>query len=277
MRNAKAVTLIEVLVGVTAVSLLLTLALPGFSPRGSKDKIARCASNLRGIGQAMYLYAQDDPQVFPAIANPRDENDGLMRVFHPDDRIMQPSTTGIPSPTVDLWALVRPGIATPSEFICPRTKDRPDPAQYPADYYDFLSADHLSYAYHFQHDPDQRVIGTSSDPGFPILADGNPYIKGGIERDIYTDRLSGQRGNTKNHRSRRQGQNVLFQDSHVNLEETPGVGLYGPVDPELGSFGWDNIYTVFEDVEPVIMDPGSAAPTSTWCNLGGKSDACLVP
>ncbi len=278
MRNPRALTVVELLVVITAMALLVGVALPSLArPCEKKSKIARCASNLRGIGQAMYIYAQDDPQVFPAIALVREENDGAMRIFHPDDRIMPPSTTGIPSPTVDMWAVLRANNTTPADFICPRTKDGPDPAPYPADYYDFLSPDNLSYAYQYQHDPDRRVIGTSSEPGFPILADGNPYIKGGIRKDIYLDRLSGQSANTKNHRSRRKGQNVLFQDSHVNLEETPGVGLYGPVDDELGGYGFDNIYTVFEEGEWASIDPGSAAPTSTWCNLGGKSDACLVP
>ncbi len=238
-------------------------------------KIARRAANLQRIGQAMYIYAQDG-DVFPAIAQVRMQNDGLMRVFHPDDRVMRPSTTGIPSPTADLWLLVRANNVEPSHFIGPMTKDEPDPALFPSDFFDFLSAENLSYAYQYQHDPDRRAIGTSSEPDFPVLADANPYIKGGVQRDLLRDRLSGHAGNTKNHRSRHRGQNVLFQDAHVNLEPEAAIGLRGPTHPDLAS-GRDHIYSVYDDAPGTFIDPGSDAPTPTWCNLGGKSDACLVP
>jgi prepilin-type processing-associated H-X9-DG protein len=109
------------------------------------------------------------------------------------------------------------------------------------------------------------------------MADGNPYIKGHVEEDFFVDRLSDELGNSTNHRLRPRGQNVLFQDGHVESKPTPGVGLYGQVDPALGGFGFDNIYTVYETIEPTFIDPGSASPTNVWCNLGGRSDACLVP
>lgn len=238
------------------------------------SKVAQCASRLQSMGVAMYIYAQDDPSVFPALALVRTQDDGLMQIFDPDDRIFEPLTTNVPSPTVDLWHLVRVNYATPTHFICPVTDDVPDPAQDTSAYYDFLGPANLSYAYQFQHDPDRRMVGTSSHPNFPVLADGNPYIKGGINKNILKDRKSGKKGNSANHKNRKKGQNVLFVDGSVSLETTPAVGPFGPTHPQLDS-NFDNIYTVHEFGG--FVDPGSAKPTAEWCNLGSQSDACLVP
>lgn len=275
MKTSPKLTAIELLAIVAVAAAWLGILSPTFSPIHPNNKAAQCASNLHGIAQAMYIYAQDDPQVFPAIAQVRAENDGAMRIFDPEDRITVPSTTGIPSPTVDMWTVVRSGNADPEEFICPFTKDDPDPAPFPADYYDFLGPDNLSYAYQYQHDPNRRVVGPASEPSFPVLADGNPYIKGGITQAILQDRQSGHAGNSKNHKSRKKGQNVLFVDGSVDLEPSPDVGLFGEADPALDSSGHDNVYTVHE--AGGYVDPGSDPPNETWCNLGSKSDACLVP
>lgn len=274
-RIHKGLTLVEVLLLIIVILLALILLTISAGTCNGNDFTTRCAANMRGIGQAMYIYAQDDPQVFPAMGG--QSADGLMRIFDPIDRVTPPFISGVPSPTVDLWTFVRTNYTTPDKFICPWTSDEPDPAQLYQDYYDFLSAANLSYAYQYQHDPDRRIIGTSSEPSFPFFADSNPYIKGGVTDDFYDDRLSDEAGNSTNHRVRERGQNVLFQDGHVELKDTPGVGLFGPAAPELGGFGLDNIYTVFESGPAVLVDPGSAAPTSSWCNLGGRSDACLVP
>ncbi|HKQ50661.1 MAG TPA: hypothetical protein VJZ71_21500 [Phycisphaerae bacterium] len=278
MKNSLKLQPIELLALALVACTLLAVLTPGLfaHPHGHPGElVTQCAAHLRGIGQAMYIYAQDDPGVFPALALVRTENDGLMQIFDPLDRVAEPSTTGIPSPTVDMWALVRIMNVAPETFICPFTADEPDPAPpFVQDYYDFLGPKNLSYAYQYQHDPNRPIIGTSSEPTFPLMADANPYIKGGVQSDLLQDRLSKKAGNSDNHKHRRDGQNVLYQDSHVDLEASPAVGLFGMTDPSLDSY-YDNIYTVHEDGG--LVDPGIAAPTPEWCNLGSRSDACLVP
>lgn len=278
MHARKAVTLIEILLLIIVFLLLILVMSNGVGNCNGDNLNARCMANLRGIGQAMYIYAQDDPQEFPSVGGIRSENDGLMRVFDPIDRVLMPPTTGgVPSPTVDMWVLLRHQNTVTEQFICPWTTDVPDPALWPQDYYDFLSPDNLSYAYQFQHDPDRGVLATYSAPNAPLMADSNPYIAGGVVADILFDRLSDDQGNSTNHRLRRRGQHVLYLDGHVELEPSPDVGIYGQAHPALGYFALDNIYTVFEDLPPIYVDPGSDAPTSNWCNPGGRSDACLVP
>jgi len=285
VKRSKAFTLIELLVVIAIIALLISILLPSLSRARELSKRTVCAANLRGIGQAMYIYAQDDPQVFPAIAQVWNANDGQMRNYLAANRTMEPATTGIPSPTVDMWAIVRANNTTPKQFNCPSTTDVPDSAQDTTAYYDFedtegtqtpgISASN-SYAYQYQHDPNRRIVGTSSEPTFPFMADANPYIKGGVTTGAAQDRPTSARGNSKNH-SNREGQNILFQDGHVSFEKGPDVGLSGKYPATLtNSRGRDNAYTVHQQGIQAQVDPGNN-PTATTANLGTSSDACLVP
>ncbi|MFQ5411058.1 MAG: type II secretion system protein [Phycisphaerae bacterium] len=287
MTGKKAFTLIELLVVIAIIALLISILLPSLSRARELAKRTVCAANLKGIGQAMYIYAQDDPGVFPSIAQVRQQNDGLMRVFggtprfqddpnHPD-RIAEPSTTGVPSPTVDLWQVVRANITTPDQFTCPSTTDTQDPATDATAYYDFLGWNHLSYCYQYQHDPNRRIIGTSSEPTLPFMADANPYLKGGVTTQVLQDRRSQFRGNSKNHTGR-EGQNILFQDGHVLFEKGPDVGLSGNSVAALAiSRKRDNVYTYHLETLNAQVDPGIAGPMEARANPGSRSDVVLVP
>ncbi|MFH1418745.1 MAG: type II secretion system protein [Planctomycetota bacterium] len=280
MKKTRAFTLIELLTVIAILGALLALVMPGLSQVREEARMTVCASNQRGIGHAFFLYARTDPAAFPAVAQVYPNATGNMQIFNPNDRTMQPSTTGIPSPTVDLWTVVRANYCMSKQFICPSTTDAPDPANDTRLYFDFLAAGNLSYAYQYQHDPNRKIIGTHSDPTFPVLADANPYIKGGVTAHQLDDRRSAWRGNSTNHPNRA-GENILFQDGHVVFERAPDVGLPGHVAGVLSSRGRDNCYTTHNQSNPV--DPGTAKPMATPggspgpCNLGDKSDACLVP
>lgn len=279
MKRRKAFTLIELLVVIAIIALLISILLPSLSRARELSKRTVCSANLRGIGQAMYIYAQDEPGVFPCVAEVYTGTGNNMAMFRPMDRTTPPPTTGIPSITTDLWLMVRANNTTPKQFICPSTTDVPDPAQDSLAYYDFLQINNLSYGYQYQHDPNRQIIGTSSEPIFPVMADANPYIKGNVGTTlIEADRTSQFRGNSNNH-TNREGQNVLFQDSHVSFEKGPDVGLSGNVRASVQrvSKGKDHCYTTYLETGAQEVDPGTNAPTSTMANLGGRSDACLIP
>jgi prepilin-type N-terminal cleavage/methylation domain-containing protein/prepilin-type processing-associated H-X9-DG protein len=286
VKKTRAFTLIELLVVVAIIALLISILLPSLSRARELSKRTVCMANERGIGQAFYIYAQDDPGTFPAIAQTRTEDDGKFSLFFPSDRTTEPSTTGTPSPTVDMWAIVKANNTTPKQYICPSTPDVQDPAQDTTAYYDFNGPGNVSYAYQYQHDPNRRVIGTTSEPTFPVLADGNPYLKGGLlGADVAQDRATPGRGNSFNHTGR-EGQNVLYQDGHVLFEKGPDVGLAGligdqPAELKRISRGRDNCYTIHLFQSPV--DAGDLPPTGSFgsdagmCSLGDTSDACLIP
>jgi len=129
MRRAKAFTMIELLTVIAIVSILVGISLPNLSRSREEAKRTVCAANERGIGQAFYLYAMEapDPGHFPSIGPLVDAGSNNVHMFYPGDRTSTPSTIATPSPTVDLWAVVRRVYSVPKQFICPSTTDLPDP------------------------------------------------------------------------------------------------------------------------------------------------------
>lgn len=64
-------TLIELLVVVAIIALLISILLPALNKAREEGKKAKCLAHLKGIGQAAYSYANDDPseQVVPISRN----------------------------------------------------------------------------------------------------------------------------------------------------------------------------------------------------------------
>src|ERR1051325_4449549 len=58
-------TLIEMLTVVTVISVLAALLLPAFAGAKEKAQSATCMNNLRQIGYATYLYAEDNNEYLP--------------------------------------------------------------------------------------------------------------------------------------------------------------------------------------------------------------------
>ncbi len=65
----RGLTLIELLVVVAIMSALMGLIFAGFHRVREKAKQVACASNLRQLGQAFLLYAQDNDGCFPPYRN----------------------------------------------------------------------------------------------------------------------------------------------------------------------------------------------------------------
>jgi prepilin-type N-terminal cleavage/methylation domain-containing protein/prepilin-type processing-associated H-X9-DG protein len=274
--RSKAFTLIELLVVVAIIALLISILLPSLSRARELSKRTVCASNLRGIGQAMYIYAQDGDK-FPVTTGYK--TGGTNHVTWGIYRTLQPSTTATPSVSSDLWVLVYANNSTPKQFTCPSTADQPDPAQDTLAYFDFKSGVNLSYAYQFQHDNDRPILGTSDDPTFPIAADSNPYVKGGVQTTVTNDRNAQWKGNSTNH-TNREGQNTLYVDGHVDFTKAPDNGLSGnsTVNAAAGPRRRDNMYSTH--AVNTAVDPGTVSAqqmSDTGFDLGDKSDALLVP
>jgi prepilin-type N-terminal cleavage/methylation domain-containing protein len=267
----KGFTLIELLVVVAIIALLISILLPSLSRARELAKRTVCASNLKEIGTAMYLYANDGDK-FPATSGIRPNGAATYWAY----RTIVPPTTGIPSPTADLWILIRQNNATPKLFICPSTSDQPDPAQDTLVYFDFSSGVNLSYAYQYQHSSSRPIMGSSDDPTIPIAADANPYIKGMVTSTPLQDRQAQWRGNSTNH-TNREGQNTLFIDSHVDFLKAPDAGPSGntAVDPVAGPRGRDNMYTRHN--QDANVDAGVNGSFPMIIDPGDRSDIVLVP
>ena len=73
-RNSTAFTLIELLVVIAIISILAAIILPVFFSVRGKARQTVCVSNLRQIGMAISLYAQDADDLYPYGNDPSDTN-----------------------------------------------------------------------------------------------------------------------------------------------------------------------------------------------------------
>jgi prepilin-type N-terminal cleavage/methylation domain-containing protein/prepilin-type processing-associated H-X9-DG protein len=75
-RRTRGFTLIELLVVIAIIALLMAILLPALNRAKKQGQAVRCLSNLKQIGVAAYLYAQDNEMMIP-----RDETQGHWMVL----------------------------------------------------------------------------------------------------------------------------------------------------------------------------------------------------
>ncbi|MEN6335570.1 MAG: hypothetical protein ABFE01_15070 [Phycisphaerales bacterium] len=250
-------------------SLGFLVLLPGLDHVRSVDARTRCGDNLVAIGKAMLAYANDHHDRMPTAGGPDTQWSGRLTDWKASARLnafgLDPNETGGQATiSSSLYLLIRHGYATPRTFVCRAGKGVKefDPAAYDLrdrkldSLWDFgpNPARHCSYAY-------QMVYGThastlrSQEPGFAVAADRNPWMDEKQAKDFsrFEPDLNRFRGTSESARMgnsvahRRDGQNVLFLDGHVDFELRP----YCSVED-------DNIYTISDNL--VASDPLGRPP-----------------
>lgn len=230
-----------------------------------------CGVQLAGIGKAMLLYASDYEGEFPragvpdsswAARTPNWLGKSRQEAFGAEPN----GVGGQASISASLYLLVRCVEIVPKQFLCiynghvEKGASEFQPAAYGvkdeklADFWDFGPDPprHCSYAYHMVYGPRRLTVSTES--GTPVAADRNPWMgsPSAIAKDFsrFKPDLApfggtaeqARYGNSISHRE--QGQNVLFQDTHVAFEKWTCCGVEN-----------DNIYTSWDGTDRIRGQP----------------------
>jgi len=240
-------TLTDLCVLLAALALLFGGALPAVrhALQAQSDK-SGCHANLREIGQAIQMYANENKGMYPrAVFRP--SSAGHPAYTNP----MSPNTFGPGGPgpndvTAALFLLLRTQDISAAKFICPGA-DVGEPwdfggrtAQQVAN---FPGRQYLNYSYASPYPSPPALnsgykLSYTLTSDFAVAADMNP----GTPTLAYVRPQAGpqelQAVNSTNHGG--QGQNVLYGDGHVEFQSTVFAGMARAT----GTVAFrDNIYT----------------------------------
>jgi hypothetical protein len=258
-----AFTLIDLVIVIAAAAILLFV---GLCSKHLGDEVAnrvRCAANLKSIGQALLLYANENRGSFPRTRYDLPTTDkpvfGTPYEAHPDlgaqaktepfakDAAPEASTRPQPNDvTAAIYLLMRTQDITSNEFVCPSTTQT---------HWDFGGGTndalswtnwngnagiraHLSYSMQNPYASQAAAReGFKFNSGlgreFALVTDMNPGTDALLAMTPTSTPQQLRAGNSLNHQQ--DGQNVLFGDGRVQFSPTPFAGAdedniftYGP-------------------------------------------------
>ncbi|MHC4365886.1 MAG: type II secretion system protein [Planctomycetota bacterium] len=281
----KGITLIELLVLIVATTLFVAVLTPGLNMSRQTAVRLLCATNLRGIGSTMEIYAGDNEGQYPRSGGNRSSagdpetcqwsTRGYITLwFGPPEWVTEVDAfDGIPryaTITSSFWLLVKYGYGGFKQFHCRgdqgatifNVREAGGPQGLPLSWvWDFGSmpspgpggttvglwpGECVSYSYHMPFNQ-----GDAFTPGFPISQVSRQDSPVCADRNPFLDAYTISpdiAANTLAHQQK--GQNVLYKGGHVVFEQTPRVGLNG-----------DNIWTYGGDPATGGGDPNGTAPT----------------
>jgi len=288
-KKRKGFTLVELLVVIAIIALLMGILLPALARVRALAYRVVCGTNLKGIGTAMLIYANDYDDELPRAGGRTSIWGSPIPNWTAIDRYdafgvnRTNGEGGTASISSCFYLLVKYAEVTPKSFVCKsdsgtrefKLSDYPNaPIDETIDAWDFGDdpRQHCSYTYHLPFG--LYALTTSSEPGLAVAADRNPWI-GSPAADPKTPftrfmpdeppRFSGSTesakfGNSGSHQD--DGQQVMFMDSHVEFCKRAYCAIEN-----------DNIYTRF----PGTGYPEVGEPPMPYTSLPGtRKDNLLV-
>lgn len=293
MEEQRGLSLVGVIVTLFVILFVLAVLMP---MQGKVKKLAPrvvCGTNLKGLGIAMLVYANDYEDACPQLPGTGPWSKRLG--FDYDNTTPDFSKGGAEEKvsrtiTSSLYLLVREADVSPKSFLCPEVsrkrlfKEEPLFTEFTGEnkknldiveLWDFGSNphNHVSYAY---HNPYGRYPANEKhSAAFAVMADMNPWMKNG---DFVKPGLQNQppqlltisdvmtkeqfRDSNNDHHGY-DGQNVQHAGGHSSFEKQSNVGVRN-----------DNIYTYWSAEEnPTEQDTqGGTAPTGRGPENDAKSE-----